>query len=102
MSIAATSSSSATSSPSISGRSIRSANGLYNVGTGGSRSFNDLAKAVVAARGTGRIEYVPMPADLAGAYQAFTEADISRLRTDGFEAPFVTIEDGVRQTLATT
>ena len=78
------------------------ANGLYNVGTGGSRSFNDLAKAVVAARGTGRIEYVPMPADLAGAYQAFTEADISRLRTDGFEAPFVTIEDGVRQTLATT
>ena len=76
------------------------ARGLYNVGTGASRPFNDLASAVIAERGSGSIAYIPMPTDLAGAYQAFTEADISRLRTDGFTAPFLTIEDGVRRTLS--
>lgn len=78
------------------------ADGVYNVGTGASRSFNDLARAVIAVRGGGRIEYIPMPADLAGAYQAFTEADIARLRRDGYAAPFVSIEEGVRRTLVTT
>ncbi len=76
------------------------ANGVYNVGTGASRSFNDLAHAVIAQHGTGRIEYIPMPADLAEAYQAFTEADIARLRRDGYEEAFVSIEEGVRKTLA--
>ena len=76
-----------------------SAEGVYNVGTGTSRSFNDLARAVITAHGSGRIEYIPMPADLAAAYQAFTEADISRLRRDGYAAPFLPIEDGVRKTL---
>ena len=66
---------------------------------GTSRSFNDLARAVIAAHGSGRIEYIPMPADLAAAYQAFTEADISRLRRDGYAADFLPIEDGVRRTL---
>lgn len=75
------------------------ADGVYNVGTGASRSFNDLARAVIATRGSGRIEYIPMPADLAAAYQAFTEADVSRLRRDGYAADFLSIEDGVRRTL---
>ena len=78
----------------------RPASGVYNVGTGASRSFNDLARAVIAAHGSGRIEYIPMPADLAAAYQAFTEADIARLRRDGYAAPFLAIEDGVKKTLA--
>ncbi len=76
------------------------ARGVYNVGTGTSRTFNDLARAVIAARGGGNIAYIPMPADLVGAYQAFTEADIGRLRAAGYDAPFLTIEDGVRRTLA--
>ena len=63
---------------------MRAPSGVYNVGTGSSRTFNDLARAVIAAHGSGRIEYIPMPADLAGAYQAYTEADISRLRRDGY------------------
>jgi len=74
------------------------ADGVYNVGTGQSRSFNDLARAVIAAHGSGRIAYIPMPADLGAAYQAFTEADIARLRHDGFTAGFLPIEDGVRRT----
>ena len=69
---------------------------------GTSRSFNDLARAVIAAHGSGRIEYIPMPADLGAAYQAFTEADISRLRRDGYAADFLPIEDGVRKTLRRT
>jgi len=76
------------------------ARGVLNVGTGRSRSFNDLARAVIAARGAGRITYIPMPADLVGAYQAFTEADVTRLRAAGFDAPFVPLEDGVARTLA--
>jgi len=75
------------------------ANGVYNVGTGASRSFNDVARAVIASRGRGTIEYIPCPDDLKAAYQAFTEADIGRLRRDGFAEPFVSIEDGVRLTL---
>lgn len=75
------------------------AEGVYNVGTGKSRTFNDLARAVIAERGAGRIEYIPMPADLGDAYQAFTEADIMRLRRDGYAGPFLPVEDGVRQTL---
>jgi ADP-L-glycero-D-manno-heptose 6-epimerase len=75
------------------------AEGVYNLGTGTSRTFNDLARAVIGARGEGRIEYIPMPADLADAYQAFTEADITRLRRDGYAEPFLAIEDGVKRTL---
>jgi ADP-L-glycero-D-manno-heptose 6-epimerase len=75
------------------------ASGLYNVGTATSRSFNDLARAVIAAHGGGRIEYIPMPADLAAAYQAYTQADIARLRRDGYAEPFLPIEEGVRRTL---
>ena len=59
--------------------------GVHNVGTGQSRSFNDVARAVIGWHGRGAIEYIPMPDDLAAAYQAFTEADITRLRRDGYE-----------------
>ncbi len=75
------------------------AEGVYNVGTGTSRTFNDLARAVIAVRGAGSIAYIPMPGDLADAYQAFTEADLARLRRDGYAADFLPIEDGVRRTL---
>ena len=45
--------------------------GIYNVGTGTSRSFNDIASAVIDWHGRGTIEYFPMPDDLKSAYQAF-------------------------------
>ena len=73
--------------------------GIYNVGTGASRSFNDIAKAVIDWHGTGAIEYFPMPDDLTPAYQAFTEADLKRLREAGYAQSFAPIEDGVRRTL---
>jgi ADP-L-glycero-D-manno-heptose 6-epimerase len=73
--------------------------GIYNVGTGQSRSFNDLARAVIAWNGGGEIAYIPMPDDLKPAYQAFTEAELTRLRAAGYDDVFAPIEDGVRRTL---
>jgi len=73
--------------------------GIYNVGTGASRSFNDIANAVISWHGRGEIEYFPMPDDLKRAYQAFTEAELSTLRGAGYDGAFAPIEDGVRRTL---
>jgi len=73
--------------------------GIYNIGTGASRSFNDIAKAVIDWHGHGTIEYIPMPDDLKPAYQAFTEAELTRLRGAGYTQAFAPIEEGVRRTL---
>jgi ADP-L-glycero-D-manno-heptose 6-epimerase len=75
------------------------ASGVFNLGTGASRAFNDVARAVIAWHGKGRIDYIPFPDDLKGAYQAFTQADIGRLRAAGYDAPFTSVEDGVPATL---
>ena len=69
--------------------------GVFNVGTGASASFNQLAHAVLATHQRGRIEYVPFPQTLCGRYQSFTEADIHRLRTAGYTAAFTPIVEGV-------
>ena len=75
--------------------------GIFNLGTGKSQSFNDVADAVMAwhkERGiAGKKDYVPFPEHLKGAYQSFTEADISKLRAAGYSAPFATVEQGVEQ-----
>ncbi len=69
--------------------------GIFNVGTGRSQTFNDVARAVIAWHGRGRIEYIPFPEHLRGRYQSFTEADISALRAAGYDRPFLSVEEGV-------
>jgi len=69
--------------------------GIFNLGTGRSQPFNDIAKSVIKYYGKGEIEYIPFPEHLVGRYQSFTEADISELRAAGYEAPFKTVEEGV-------
>jgi ADP-L-glycero-D-manno-heptose 6-epimerase len=69
--------------------------GIFNCGTGQSRTFNDLARAVVEFRGAGEIEYIPFPQSLEGKYQSFTEADLSGLRASGYTAPPTPLEEGV-------
>ncbi len=69
--------------------------GIFNLGTGRSRSFNDVARAVLAWHGRGELEYIPFPDHLNGRYQSFTEADISALRAAGYDAPFMPVEQGV-------
>jgi len=73
--------------------------GIFNVGTGRSQTFNDVARAVIAWHGRGEIEYIPFPDHLRGRYQSFTEADVSALRGAGYAQPFKTVEQGVREYL---
>lgn len=69
--------------------------GVFNVGTGRSATFNELARAVTGWYGRGVIRYIPFPDSLKGRYQSFTEADISALRAAGYDAPFMDIATGV-------
>jgi ADP-L-glycero-D-manno-heptose 6-epimerase len=72
-------------------------NGLFNVGSGAARSFLDLVEAVGAAVGREPdIRFIDTPAELRDKYQYFTRADITKLRVAGFEEPFHSLEDGVR------
>jgi len=73
--------------------------GIFNVGTGESRSFNDAAKIIIAELGAGEIEYVPFPKNLAGRYQSFTQAELSALRGAGYSAPFSSLENGIAQSI---
>jgi ADP-L-glycero-D-manno-heptose 6-epimerase len=84
--------------------------GIFNVGTGRAQSFNDVAVSVInsvaQAQGAparplpelvaaGCIEYIPFPEDLRGKYQAHTQADLTRLRAAGYDAPFMDVQQGV-------
>jgi ADP-L-glycero-D-manno-heptose 6-epimerase len=74
--------------------------GVFNVGTGASRSFNDIARIVIDELGRGSIEYIPFPESLRGKYQSFTQADLTRLRAAGYDAAFTPLEEGIRQLMA--
>lgn len=73
--------------------------GIFNCGTGRSQTFNDVANAVTGWHGRGEITYVPFPEHLKGAYQAFTQANLDKLRAAGCEVDFRFVEDGVRDYL---
>ncbi len=73
--------------------------GIFNVGTGHSQTFNDVANAVIAWHKRGKIEYIPFPSQLVGCYQSFTEADISALRHAGYSDSFKTVAEGVKSYL---
>ncbi|MCF6765259.1 ADP-glyceromanno-heptose 6-epimerase [Thiotrichales bacterium 19S3-7] len=75
---------------------IQTLSGVYNLGTGKSQPFNDIANAVIAYFGRGQIEYIDFPEKLKGHYQSFTQADISKLRSVGYKEPFKTVEQGVK------
>ena len=70
--------------------------GLFNVGSGVARSFNDLAKVVfMAADRPAEIDYCDMPEAMRPTYQYQTQAAMERLRAAGYAAPLTSIEDGV-------
>lgn len=70
--------------------------GIFNVGTGESRTFNDIGQALIRANGGGRIEYVPFPAGLKEKYQNHTQANSQRLRNEGYDSMFVSLEEGIQ------
>lgn len=73
--------------------------GIFNLGTGRARTFNELAGAVLAHFGSGEIEYVDLPEKLRGAYQSYTQADLSNLEAAGYDGTFTSLEDGVARYL---
>ena len=72
------------------------ASGLYNLGTGKARTFEDLIKATFAGMDKEPvIEFIDMPEDIRDKYQYFTEADMTKLRDAGYHEKFYSLEDGV-------
>ncbi|HWF12780.1 MAG TPA: ADP-glyceromanno-heptose 6-epimerase [Candidatus Acidoferrales bacterium] len=73
------------------------ANGIFNIGSGQARTWNDLAHAVFTALGREpHIEYVDMPEVIRDKYQYFTQADIQKLLATGYDQPITSLEDAVR------
>jgi len=73
----------------------RDKSGIFNLGTGRSQSFNEVANAVIAWHGRGAIEYIPFPERLRGHYQSYTEADLTALRAAGYERALRSVEEGI-------
>lgn len=70
--------------------------GIYNVGTGHARSFNDLVKATFAGMDLETaIEYIDMPADLRNTYQYYTQAEMQKIKEAGYNEAFYSLEEGV-------
>jgi ADP-L-glycero-D-manno-heptose 6-epimerase len=73
------------------------ANGIFNLGTGKARTWNDLIGAVFAAMGLQpNIEYIEMPEGLRNQYQYFTQAEINKLKSAGCPVNFPALENSVR------
>jgi len=72
------------------------ASGIFNVGTGNARNWNDLAKATFGAIDIEpNIEYIDMPEHLQGKYQYFTQATMDKLPAAGYDKDTTTLEDAV-------
>lgn len=70
--------------------------GIYNLGTGQARTFIDLAKSTFKAMGKPEnIQYIDIPEDIRDKYQYFTQANMQKLRSIGYDKPFYSLEDGV-------
>jgi ADP-L-glycero-D-manno-heptose 6-epimerase len=71
-------------------------NGIYNLGTGKARSFNALVNATFSGLDKEpSINYIDMPQDLRETYQYYTQANMEKLKSAGYTAPFYTLEEGV-------
>ena len=86
--------------------------GIFNLGTGRAQPFNDVARSVInslrAIAGEDElplselvderlVEYVTFPDALRGKYQSFTQADLTNLRSAGYQDDFLTVEQGVKK-----
>jgi ADP-L-glycero-D-manno-heptose 6-epimerase len=74
----------------------RPESGIYNLGTGIARSFEDLVKATYGGLDLApKIRYIDMPEDIRDKYQYFTQANMDKLRAAGYREKFHTLEEGV-------
>jgi ADP-L-glycero-D-manno-heptose 6-epimerase len=73
-----------------------SVNGIFNIGSGTARSWNDIARSLFAAAGRkGQIDYIPMPEDIKDKYQYFTCADLTKLRNAGCKHQCMPLENAI-------
>lgn len=77
----------------------RDTSGIFNAGTGRAQTFNEVADAVIDWHGSGRKTYIPFPDHLEGAYQSYTQADLTNLRETGCDIAFRDVASGVRDYL---
>lgn len=74
----------------------RKDSGLYNVGTGNARTFFDLASGTFSAMGLEpQIEFIDTPEDIREKYQYFTEAKMEKIKSIGYQSPFISLEEGI-------
>lgn len=71
--------------------------GLYNLGTGKAETFNELAHSLFEALELpSHIEYIDTPIDIRDKYQYYTQANMAKLRMAGYEQPFYTLKEGIK------
>ena len=71
--------------------------GIYNLGSGTARTFNDLAlNTFRAMHREPDISFIDTPADIRDKYQYYTQANMSKLRSIGYDRPFHTLEAGIQ------
>ena len=72
---------------------------VYNSKTvkviGSAHSFNDIANTIIKRRKKGKINYIPFPKEIEKNYQSFTEADLTKLRSIGYNTEFISVDKGV-------
>lgn len=75
----------------------RKNSGIYNLGSGKARTFLDLAKNTFKAMGVEpKISFIDTPADIRDKYQYFTEANMRKLKSIGYNKSFHTLEEGIK------
>jgi ADP-L-glycero-D-manno-heptose 6-epimerase len=73
--------------------------GIYNCGTGQAATFNSVARAIVDWYGSGTIDYIDFPDELISSYQAYTQAEMSKLHAIGYTKSFKGVPQGIREYL---
>lgn len=74
----------------------RKDSGIYNLGSGKARTFLDLTRNTFKAmEKPEHIEFMDTPIDIRDKYQYFTEANMKKLKSIGYNTPFHTLEEGV-------
>ncbi|OEE68789.1 ADP-glyceromanno-heptose 6-epimerase [Enterovibrio norvegicus FF-33] len=74
--------------------------GIFNCGTGRAEPFRAVANAVIAHHNQGEVEEIPFPDHLKGRYQAYTQADLTKVRAAGYNDEFKTVAEGVAEYMA--
>ena len=70
--------------------------GIFNVGSGKARNWNDLAKAIFVAMSKKlNIEYIDMPSEIRNQYQYHTCSDTEKIRNAGYYKPSMSLEAGI-------